>query len=273
MPFEDVLDDRHGSVDGDGEADVLCERGERAGRVDPDQLPVDVDERPARVAGVDGRVRLDHVPQRHAPQGRELPAEPGDDPARHRRAAEPERVAERDRVVAQAQARGGPDLDSMEIGRVHADDRQVALGSGAENPAGKLGVLPVGEHDRDAFGVLDDVVVREDGAVLVDDDAGALALASSDEVLEEAPAAAELDADVHERRQHALDHVGERPARRGRGGAGTGAAVPEPPPAWEGLVEPAAAVTLVELSELDSGCPPQPAATRASDTTAEAAMT
>ena len=42
----------------------------------PISLPVDVDERAAGVAGVDGRVGLDHVPERHAAQGRELRPRP-----------------------------------------------------------------------------------------------------------------------------------------------------------------------------------------------------
>ena len=178
----------------------------------PISLPSLVDERAAGVAGVDGGVGLNHVPERHAAERRELAAEPGDDAAGHGRAAQPERVAEGNGVVAEAQRRGAADLDRLQIGRVDADDREVTLGRGAEHPSGELCVLSVREDDRHALGVLDDVVVGEDRAVAVDDDTGALALTpAADEVLEEAAAFAELHPDVHERGKHALDHVRDRP--------------------------------------------------------------
>ena len=78
---------------------------------------------------------------------------------------------------------------------------------------GKLAL--VGEDDLDALGVLNDVVVGEDDPLRVDDDAGALALpAAAEQVFEEPARAAHLDAHVHQRGEHALDHVGELPGRR-----------------------------------------------------------
>ena len=60
--LEQALHDRPGHVGGDGEADALVAAGAREDRgVDADQLAVHVDQRAARVAGVDRRVGLDEV--------------------------------------------------------------------------------------------------------------------------------------------------------------------------------------------------------------------
>src|SRR5690606_32342996 len=60
--FAQLLVDDLCLVGGDGEADALETAGAAGdGRVDADDLPADVDQRPAGVAGVDGGVDLDEV--------------------------------------------------------------------------------------------------------------------------------------------------------------------------------------------------------------------
>ena len=82
--------------------------------VDPDHAAVAVEQRAARVAGVDRRVGLDHVADREAVGGLELALEGAHDAGRDR-AVEAERVADRDHRVA--------DLD---LGRVA--ERRAASG-------------------------------------------------------------------------------------------------------------------------------------------------
>ena len=53
-------------------------------------------------------------------------------PARHRR-AEPERVAERDCVVAEPEVGRGPDLHRIEAAFVDTDHGEVVVGGGAEH--------------------------------------------------------------------------------------------------------------------------------------------
>jgi hypothetical protein len=88
------------SLDRDGEADTLVAAALALDLgVDPDHLAGTVDQRAARVPGVDGSVGLDHVADREAVGRLDLALERGDDAARHR-AVKREGVADRDHGIA-----------------------------------------------------------------------------------------------------------------------------------------------------------------------------
>src|SRR3954468_5224945 len=162
-------------VDRDGEADAhgsLTAAGLDL-RVDADHAPVGVEQRTARVAGVDRRVRLDDVRDREAVRRLDLALEAGDD-ARGDRAAEPERVADRDHGVAHLRLGRVPEgnrREVLDLRRVDLEDGDVrgpvdALDVGVD----RLAVL--GEADGHVVRALDNVRVRDDVAVLVDHEAG-----------------------------------------------------------------------------------------------------
>ena len=105
--------DRRG---GDREADPDAARGAVAGgdlRVDADHAAGRVEQRAARVAGVERRVGLDDVLDREAARRRDAPLQRRDD-ARGQRALEPERVADRDRRVADAHGGGVAELERVQ---------------------------------------------------------------------------------------------------------------------------------------------------------------
>src|SRR5262249_42137329 len=77
-----LIDDGLAQVAGDGQPDALEAAGAALdGRVDADHLALEADQRPAGVAGVDGRVGLQEVLVHVHPQGPRLA---GDDAVRHR---------------------------------------------------------------------------------------------------------------------------------------------------------------------------------------------
>src|SRR6266545_3003065 len=132
----DVVDDRLGVRDRDGEPDVLgrLAAGTRGhGGVDPDHASVGVDQRTARVAWVDRGVGLQHVLDR----GADLAAgtrRPGDDPARNAEAAlERERIPDRNDVVADLDLVGVVGADNREIAGVHLQDGDIRTGVAADD--------------------------------------------------------------------------------------------------------------------------------------------
>src|SRR2546429_1730041 len=152
-------------VGGDREADALARRDDRG--VDPDDLAAQVHERPARVAGIDRRVRLDEVLV-----GRDADVRP---PRRAHdadgdRLVEPERVTDRDRPLADAERVRVAERRHGELHRrFEADHGEVGLRVGADDPS--AGLLVRGQTHRDAVGATDDVEIGQDVAPLVDDDA------------------------------------------------------------------------------------------------------
>ena len=131
----DPLDHRQRLLDRDREADVLGVLLARDRGVDADEPAGEVDERPARVTRVDRRIRLQQPLEPRRARRLDGAIETGDDAAGHRRPAEPERIADRDHRVAQAERRGTPDPDRDEIPRSDPDDREVALGRDTDHLA------------------------------------------------------------------------------------------------------------------------------------------
>ena len=134
-----------GQVDGDGEADALVAAGVgRNGRVDADDLAVEIHQRAAAVAGIDGRVGLDEI----LAVGDADAASLGADDAGRDGAFQSEGLAEGQHpiadfdLVAVAQPGGG-----QRAGAVDADDGQVGLGIGLDVDG--LEFPPVVQADRD----------------------------------------------------------------------------------------------------------------------------
>src|SRR5581483_2725327 len=158
--------DRRSEADADVAAALAEDRG-----VDADDFAAEIDQRPAGVAGVDRRVGLDEVVIRTRADVAAL----GADDTRRDGALEAEGVADRDdpfadlelvRIAELRHGKVGPDVD--------LDDRDLGLGVFADD----LGfVLPPGlQLHHDLRAVVDHMIVGEDRAVVIDDEARAQAL-------------------------------------------------------------------------------------------------
>jgi hypothetical protein len=124
------------------------------------------------VARVDARVRLQVILDRVHP---EAAAALGREHAGRDRVSQPEGRADRHDPLADAGSVRVGELGGGEAGRVDADDGEVRRGIAAHEPGRK--VAPVAEPNVDGERLFDDVIVREDGAVGGEDDAGARAAA------------------------------------------------------------------------------------------------
>ena len=128
-----------------------------------------LNKRAARIAAIDGGVGLQEVV---VGPGIDVALGGGDDADRDA-AAEAERIADRHDPVAHAHLRGIAEGDGLErLLRLHFQQREVGLGIVAEN-LGDLQLGAVGEVDDDLVGALDDVIVGDDEARRVDDEARA----------------------------------------------------------------------------------------------------
>ena len=157
------------------------------------------DERPAGVTRVDRSARLDREGQDHAVALRLLPVQCADETLGEAR-AEPQRVADRHRDVADAELVGVRERRRMKPRAVHPDHREVVLDERPHELAREV----LARRGRDAEGLrgADHMVVRDDVALRVEDDAGAEALARLD---------------LHDRRRHLAVDVCERVLKSGRG--------------------------------------------------------
>src|SRR5690606_29506295 len=121
-----LLDDVDREIRRYGEADAdRTARWRDDGRVDADHIAMQVEERPAGIAAIDGSVGLDEIvigPRLNVAIARRHDAD------RHA-AAESERVADRHDPVADADAVGIPELDLGKFlrRRVDLQDREVGL--------------------------------------------------------------------------------------------------------------------------------------------------
>ena len=174
--LDDLRRDRLDGVDRHREPDAdVAARAGVAGRdlrVDADHVAARVEQRAAGVALVQGGVGLDHVVDRVAVRRADDALERAHDPGRDG-AVVAERVADRDHRVADADGVGVAERQRRQRPRVRVDlqHRDVGRGVGADDL--RLHALVVREADVDRARVLDDVVVRDDVAGLVDHEAGA----------------------------------------------------------------------------------------------------
>ncbi len=207
-------------VDRGGEADPLRHRDDR--RVHADHLAAGIDERPARVAGVERGVGLDDVvdqpPAVRAQAAAERAHHAGGD-----RVLEAVRVADRDRELADAQAARRPERRGRKAARPDADHRDVGVRIIADDV--RVVARAVREARADRFDPMDHVAVGQDQAVRGEHEPGARAAAL-------APAARLLDLEVGNGGPDALGGSNDRPGvgveqpgvavagPAGRGGAG-----------------------------------------------------
>ncbi len=169
-----MLLDLASHVGGDGEADtdVAATPGEECG-VDTDQLAAQIDQRPARIAGVDGGIGLDEVLEAGAT---DTAATEGTDNTAGHRLTQTERVPDGDHEVADAQGVGIRQRDRLQVVRVDSDHGDVGGRVGTHHLG--LVLAPVMERNQDGVGTRDHVAVGENGAGIgIHDDAGAQALA------------------------------------------------------------------------------------------------
>src|SRR5262249_25402985 len=140
-------------VGGNREADPLP-RGDDGG-IDAHDFAVEVQQRPTRVARIDGGVGLDEIfVGGHADPG---PRGGGDDAGGHR-AIETEGVSDRDHPLADAQAVGVAELGYRQrSGGIDLEHGEVGLYVAADEPSGEL--ASVRESHDDRLGIFYDVVV------------------------------------------------------------------------------------------------------------------
>ena len=170
-----------------GEADALRAHGLGVdGGVHADDLAGHVDERAAGVAGVDGGVGLDEALE----LGLATPLAPGSSMERFLAETMPaetvcgeaEGAADGEHPVADLRAVGVAELDGGQgLCGVDLDDGDVGVCVDADDRGGTAVIGCVvgigGELDVDLVGLVDDVVVGDDVAARIDDEAGAEGLA------------------------------------------------------------------------------------------------
>src|SRR5581483_5160002 len=185
----------------------------RAQRRDPDHAAGDVDQRAAGIAGVDRGARLDHVRKRDAAAFRLGAVERADDSLGDAR-GEAEGIADRHHDVTDLELRRVGERRRPQLAAVHLDDGEIVLRERADELRRQL--LAGRRGDGEAREAADDVVVGDDVAVRVEDDARA---------------EPRWGADLDDRRRHLPEDGDERVlqardagghAERRRGGARAG---------------------------------------------------
>jgi hypothetical protein len=188
-------DDRPGRLV-DGHRQSEPETGKRG--VDADNAAATVDQRAARVSGIEGGVGLDDVLDQSLrttpPADRQRAPETADDTGRDR-AREAVRIADRDDELAHAQALGVSQERLLQVAGVRPQDCQVGQLIGAHD--GGAGLAAIGEAGRDADRALDDMGRGEQEAVLSDDHRAAAPLGI-------APARTADDAEVRDARRQGV---------------------------------------------------------------------
>ncbi len=137
-------------------------------RVDADHFAIEVEQRAAGIAAVDGGVGLDVVVI--GARG-DVAVARRDDAGRHR-AAEAERIADRDHPFAEPQLVGIAEFHrDQRLARLEFQHRQIGLLVDADHFG--LELAAVVHDDVDLVGIGDDVIVGHDDARGIDDEAGA----------------------------------------------------------------------------------------------------
>ena len=151
-----------GSTVADGVAEADADRaagGRKDRRIDADHLAVHIEQRAAGIALIDRRVGLEIIV---VGAGIDIAVARRDDAGRHR-AAETERIADRDDPVADAHLVAVAEFRGLQrLVRLHAQHCDVDFRIGADHLGFQL--LAIGEDDRHVIGVGDDVIVGDDDA-------------------------------------------------------------------------------------------------------------
>ena len=149
----------------DGEAQSL--RRQNHHRVHADDFAARIDQRPAGIARIQRRVRLDEIVHEPARLRAERPAQRAHHARRHR-VLEAVGIADGDGELAHAQLVGIPEAHRLQVRRVNADDRQVRVRVRADEM--RIGPATVGERDFNPLRAMHDVAVRENKTVRRDDE-------------------------------------------------------------------------------------------------------
>ena len=159
-------------VAGDREADAHIAAAPREdGRVDADEFPAEVDQRPAGVTRIDGGIGLDevlviddtHIGEAHG----------ADDPKGHG-LLQAERIPDRHDHLTNLEVAGVAPRQDRQLLGVNLDQGDVGLRIRADEPS--LEPALVAEQHLDLIRLRDHVIVRHDVSARVDDHAGAHAL-------------------------------------------------------------------------------------------------
>lgn len=165
-PRLEALDEAGHDLDADGEPEILGLAKDC--RVDPDHLTFPVQQRAARVSGVDGGICLDQAFEDTGLRT-QRPAHGGDDPRRDGGLGqvEPEGVADGDGRVTHLDALRFSQSQRLEALGVHHEQCQIT-GPRRGDDCG-VPLSPVWRHHDHRGGTLDHVGVGEDEAVFDDD--------------------------------------------------------------------------------------------------------
>ena len=158
-------------IDGDGEADVHGDRRIQDGGIDADDLALEVEQRAARVALIDGGVGLDEVLvlRDSAPEHAVL----GADDAHGDGLAQAKRVADGEHVVPHAHLFRVADLHRPQIGRWMVDLHHRHVGRGIAAHHAGLEAPLVGKLNPHLIGANHDMVVGQHDARLANHEARA----------------------------------------------------------------------------------------------------
>jgi len=155
-----------GSIDADGKADVLCAPRHRC--VDADNLAAPVCQRSAGIPRVESGVGLDDALDETTGRGPQAPPERADDPGGHRRVI-PERVADSDDQLSDAQLGGTSESGMFQIAARDAKHGKIGFGIVAHNRG--LDGAAVRERYGNSGPISNDMAVSKNVAVRRVDDA------------------------------------------------------------------------------------------------------
>src|SRR5258706_5273809 len=158
----------HRDVDRDRERNALIAAGAREDhRVDADDLALHVEQRTARIARIDRDVRLQ---ERHEVGAGDVALLGAEDTGCHRR-LQPERLPDRDDPFADLHLVRIADAGARQILRLDLDQRRVGAAIRADHFRAELAL--VGQLHAHFVGIVDDMMIGDDVAVVADDEAGA----------------------------------------------------------------------------------------------------
>ena len=169
-PWQRRGDDASDHVDGNGEANPHAAAGTRVDRrIDADELAVEIDQRAARIAGIDGGVRLDEEAQVADP---DLRARERRNDALGHRLADAERIADGDYEISDLERVRVAKLEHREIlGPREPQHRQIRARITQHDL--RLELALVGKRDLHLGHAFDHVIIGDDKTRGVDDDARA----------------------------------------------------------------------------------------------------
>ena len=167
----EAVHDGCGEVHRNGKADAnVAARRREDGTVDPDETALGINERAARVAHVDRRIRLDKI-FIAAIENSHLVTALGRDDAHGHGLAHTEGISDREHDIADAKFLTVGERHRRQLRRLNLDHGDVGLGIGTDHFGDKLTV--VRQRDFQLIGTFHDVIVGKNVAVGGDDDSRA----------------------------------------------------------------------------------------------------